>query len=133
MPITYQILADVRAIVVECQGAVTLEEILQYEGDVVADPRFDATFAEVFDLRGAGTLDLSFEEVERVVDLEKNHKRYAGNRKTAFVAPTDLEFGVTRMYQMMEEDSPMVTRVFRSAEAACSRTCGSPIGRSPAT
>ena len=111
MPILINTRPELGVIYVVCTGVIRLDEIMQYESDVVADPQFDPGFAEL--------LDLDFKQVSHVVNYEKNHARYVGTRKVAFVAPKDLEFGLTRMYEMMEEDSPMDTRVFRDTKTAC--------------
>lgn len=119
LPISFKVLPAVRTIHVRCEGIVSLDEILCYEVDVVADPRFDSAYAEVFDLREAEKLDVSQGDVTQIVGYEKSHEQYVGSRKAAFIAPQDLEYGLGRMYELMEDDSPMETRVFRDASAAC--------------
>ena len=103
----------------KCTGVVSMEEIFDHEAAVVIDPRFDATFTEFIDLSSAERLDLSHSDMGYIVDCESSHHRYVGNRKVAFVGPADLEFGLGRMYQMMEYKSPMETQVFRHLGAAC--------------
>jgi len=119
MPISFKVLPEVKAIHVKCTGVVSMEEILDHEVAVVIDPRFDATFTEIIDLSSAERLDLSHQDMGNIVDYENSHQRYVGNRKVAFVGPADVEFGLGRMYQMMEDGSPMETRVFRDLGAAC--------------
>jgi hypothetical protein len=96
-----------------------MDEILLHEVAVVTDPHFDASYTEVLDLRSAEKLDLFRSDMEAIVGYESSHELYAGSRKVAFVAPADLEFGLGRMYEMMEHESLMETRVFRELDAAC--------------
>ena len=119
MPISFKVLPAAKAICVRCEGIVSLEEILRYEVAVVTDPHFDSEHAEVLDLRAAEKLDVSHADVARIVGYEKSHGQYLGSRKVAFIAPADLEFGLGRMYELMEGDSPMETQVFRDARTAC--------------
>jgi hypothetical protein len=126
VPISFEIRPAARLVYVKCTGVVSLEEILRYETVVVTDAEFDAEYIEVLDLRTAERLEVSRDEVARIVGYEKNHERYIGKRKVAFIAPADLEFGLGRMYEMMEHESPMETQVFRNIDTACEWTGLSP-------
>ena len=118
MPIAIDIDPSRRLVHARCTGVVTLDEILQYEIDAVADPGFDPTFSEMLDLREADKLDLSGRSVRELVSYERSHEQYTGARRVAFVAPQSLSYALARMYEMMDEESPMETQVFREYEEA---------------
>ena len=113
MGIVFDIRESERLVHVSCTGDITLSEILAYEQEVIEAPGFDPSYDELIDLRGATKLDVSFEDVEGIVSYEKSHEKYVGARKCAFVAPRAFNFGIARMYELMEDDSPMETKVFR--------------------
>ena len=121
MPIDFDILPQIRAIHLRATGVVTLEEILIYEERICMDPAFDPTYTEVIDMRQVEKLDLSHAEVATMVGYEQGHDRYAGVRQVALVAPADLEYGLARMYEMLGDESPMQTEVFRDMAEACAR------------
>ena len=121
MPTDFRILPHIRAVHVRSSGVVSLQEILAYEERLAADPGFDPTYTEVIDMRQVERLDLSHADVATIVGYEQNHARYAGVRRVAVVAPADLEFGLARMYEMLGDDSPMETEVFRNLDEACER------------
>ena len=83
-----------------------------YEGNV--------TMNVLWDLSGS---DLSSITSSEINGIAKTPRKYASMRtggKTAIVAPTDLTFGLTRMYGIMTEvqDLPFETQVFRTTEEA---------------
>lgn len=83
-----------------------------YEGNV--------TMNVLWDLSGS---DLSSITSSEINGIAKTPRKYASMRtggKTAIAAPTDLTFGLTRMYGIMTEvqDLPFETQVFRTTEEA---------------
>ena len=102
-----------------CEGDVNIGQVLEYEMAIVDDPRFDPTHAELIDMRETTRFDVDPATIREIVGYEEKHVSYIGPRKVAFIAPTDVIFGMLRIYGSLEDDSPMDTNVFRSIQEAC--------------
>ena len=94
-------------------GSMTDEEFLAAFTSKLVDTTRDL----LVDLRGLNDFKVMTTTVRQAVSKFKPvaHKR---QRKVAVVAPTDIIFGVARMYEMLRPDSNSPYEVFRDFEAA---------------
>ena len=80
---------------------------------------FDRKFDQLWDLSGATEVQI---EAEAIKELARARSFEAG-AKRAVVAPSDLAFGMARMFQLLHDEAPEDVRVFR-AEADARRWLG---------
>jgi hypothetical protein len=105
--------ADVRF-----SGVTTGTEIVAAKASALAH-RYDGALAFLlFDLGGADRLDVPTADVRRVA---REDREYAGTHppfSIAIVAPHDLEYGLSRMWQAFVDDTPIESTVARSRAEA---------------
>lgn len=98
-------------------GQITANELAKALDDFYAGT---PTLLVLCDLSQADLKLLSNEDVIGIAKLSatKSHVRRGG--KTAIIAPKDLVFGISRMYEILAEanDHAVIIRTFRSREEA---------------
>ncbi|MGE5647557.1 MAG: STAS/SEC14 domain-containing protein [Acidobacteriota bacterium] len=117
MPITYRIDRSTGIIRTKCAGVVTLEDVLGHlralESDPECPPRLDVLldFSEWTSEANGAELRAAGDAVGSV-----SHRVQFG--ACAIVAPTDLLFGMARMFEVFAEAWFRAIQVFRAAAAA---------------
>jgi hypothetical protein len=98
-------------------GDVSFEEVMttlrqSWEGQTTKNALWDA--------RKAKTPDLSSHDLERIADYIMTHAEKRAGGKSAMVAPSELEYGLSRVYDAWHDIRrfPFQFRVFRSIEEA---------------
>ncbi len=104
-----------RLLRVDLQGRLGIEEWLTVLREVPATQGFRPGLNSVFDVR-TGRLDLSSSDVHRLVGLLDRHleRRGGGGFRCAIVVASDIDFGISRMIEMVADQVPFESRVFRS-------------------
>jgi hypothetical protein len=100
-------------------GVLGEAEILEEYARVLARPDFDPAERELVDLGGVERLDISVSGVGRAVSMARPFDRAGIAHRQAIVAPTDVSYGLSRMYQLMRHESPGETEIFRDLDTAC--------------
>jgi len=100
-------------------GTFTLGVIRTVLQAIYSRPDFRADADVLWDFRDA-TPDFSADEVQQLADYVAKHWGPEGKSKAAFVVTSDLQFGMTRMYEMLlnsqSKNSLMVFRKIEDAE-----------------
>jgi hypothetical protein len=121
MPIVTRIEPERRIVVARAYGTLTDEEIFAYQRE--AWSRGDvAGFDELVDVSGVERVALpSADRVRDLAALAADMDRPAAVAKLAIAAPTDLTFGLGRMFQARRELDPRTRKtvgVFRTLPEA---------------
>ena len=122
MPIAHRVDHKLRLVVAVGYGTVTAEDLFAYQREVASRPDA-AGYDEVVDM--TPVIHIAAEESPRARDLASlaaSTDRPEVRTRFAIVAPTDLAFGLGRMYQSYRENEPRTTKqvaVFRTMEEAC--------------
>jgi hypothetical protein len=83
------------------------------------DPHYDPTLHILVDLREARSGVRGTGALEQVADLIRStHGGETGPTRIAIVAPTDISFGLGRMFEAFGSDSRCALDVFRDIQAA---------------
>ena len=94
-------------------GVLDLNTLTEANAEIIADSRFKKGLNFLTDLREA-TVDVGFEEmfihVSKLPDL--------GIKKQAFIVCSNLEYGMTRMFEMLTENKGVYEKmhIFREIE-----------------
>ena len=121
MPIEYWIDHERRLVMAKGHGTLTHEDVLGYQRDVWSNPAL-AGYDELMDMSHVEHIALS--STERVRELARLSARMddrSSASRFAIVAPTDLAFGLGRMYETyrnLDDRSTKQVGVFRSLDAA---------------
>ena len=117
MTVTYEIDAQRGLIRTRCHGVVVFGEVLEHFKILEADPTCPTRLDVLLDLSDVETLPTAGQV--KAVALETNRvlTRVRWGR-CAIVAPSDVVYGVSRMFEMISEAYFNGLRVFRSLEEA---------------
>ncbi len=116
MPTTYEINAARGVIIVTVTGDLTDEGLFDMHRRLAGDPAVKPNFAALFDLRQANGVAVTTDGVRALADLPLV---LSPESRRAVVVPTDLGFGMARMYGMRRGNQGGTVEVFRDfAEAS---------------
>lgn len=121
MPLVYRIDRDAKVVVAAGYGTLTEADVFGYERQTGA--RSDMIgYDELIDM--SSVTDIDVPSAERVEDLASEAARrdaVDGPAKVAIVAPGELAFGLSRLFQVSRRVEPGSTKnvgVFRTMDAA---------------
>lgn len=95
-------------------GVFTDEELLWHAETLRADPRFDPGFRQIVNFLDLTDVRVSPEGVRTIAQINPFHT----DSRRAVVVPSDLVFGLTRMFEAHSNSRPDQFRVFRTLEPA---------------
>ena len=101
----------------DASGVVSARDIIASNREFYEN---DPTDLLLWDFTGADLSGLSAEDLQGIVAVARRLAHLRPNGKTAIVAPSSLEFGMSRMYETFTQiwKHPVPHRVFRSREEA---------------
>jgi hypothetical protein len=117
MPITYSIDKSRKFISTRCAGDVTLAEVLDHFRVLERDPECPDRLDVLLDLRDMTSLPTTA-DLRRVGDQIGRVKYRVKFGACAVVAPSDLLFGVSRMFEAFSEQHFGAMHVSRDCEGA---------------
>lgn len=119
MPFEYHISPDTGLVATVAWGTVTDQHLLGHVAAMAADDALPRAMREFVSLEAVTDPRISADTVWRIAERDRHHipYRYDSYAMTV-VAPTDVAYGLTRMYQMMIGEVVPTFSVHRSYEAA---------------
>jgi len=114
MPIEYEIDADKHLVHCRASGTLTNRELIDHYRSIATDPAFDPHFDQLADLGPVERFDLDATTIRR----EALETVFDASARRAIVAPTDVGFGLARIYGSYAELAPQTVRVFRDMSDA---------------
>ena len=119
MPVDLQWHTDGIGATFSCHGPVTGDQILQGNDELLRSPeRLQQLRYGVVDLTAASSFDASVDQVRRATEQDNRIAALVPTFVVAIIAPSDLEFGMARMWEALVERPGWCTRVFRSKSDA---------------
>ena len=115
MTISYRILKSYNIFYLRFEGEITLSDINQARPLALSDPDFTPELAQLVDLRFAQATSFPLSHIRALAETSA----FQRGVKRALVAPTDIEFGLSRMFEVFNEPQHQLVQVFRSLEDAC--------------
>ncbi len=117
MPIHFVVDHASQRVTVTAEGDLRLENMVAVLNELASQRCFG--YAQCFDARRA-VMQLTAEDIRRIVTLTARLRADHGQARTAFIAESDVSFGMARMYATLaaETDSGfMVYRTLSEGEA----------------
>ena len=114
MPITFEFHAEHDFFVSTWEDEIMDSDLQSSYDALFRNKAYKFGYHEIVDVREADMTGVTGEGMRQLSLMVQ--QRLGGNRigfKTAIVAPEDLNFGISRMYEMMSDDSPESVSVFR--------------------
>lgn len=103
--------------VVTFRGPITDRELLEAYELLLGDPTYDASMDDFIDLREVTHMGVTSSGLHRLITMFEERDSPGFPTRSAILAPTDVLYGVSRMFQTMRGDEPPdEIEVFRSLE-----------------
>ena len=122
MPIVFRVDHELRVVVAVAYGALTLQEMFQYQRDLAALPAIEG-YGELVDMSPVSNVATSpSAQFRGLAGFAATADQPGSRTRFAIVAPSDLMFGLGRMYQAYRANEPGSTKevgVFRTMKEAC--------------
>ena len=123
MPLEIRVEPTKRLRYAVARGRLTDRDLLEAWGDALADPSYDPALDSLVDMSEADSFEVTPEGAQRLADVMVMCAKEPppGTRpRVALVAPTDVAFGMARMYQSIRASggAPSEHRVFREMAEA---------------
>ena len=100
-------------------GDLLVEDVQQAFAERTGHSDFRPGMSILWDLSEANASRMTSSDIRRIAGQNKARLKKAGvPYKAAFLAPRDIEFGLSRMYEMFADASLVENRVFRNLEDA---------------
>ena len=119
MPISIEINQDLNTIIRTVTDGLTSTDIKATFAESISHPDFKINMHVIWDLTAADPSKLSAEQLMDVVNYIKNNIDERGaDYKIILVAPLDLSFGVSRMFESYGDSLPTSIHVLRNLDEA---------------
>ena len=112
-----RILDNLGLVVFKYWDDVNYNEIQNVFDETVKMPGFRANLKAIADFRDANTT-MTGKEVQRLASYAQKIDPLWGDTKWAILAPSDLIYGLSRMYSALTSDYEVQTHVFRTVDQA---------------
>jgi hypothetical protein len=114
MGIQYVIDEHFGLVVAEARGHVEDRDLLDYAERLLADPDRTRAKHELVDLRRVDdSSEVSSAGVRRLAEFWSDRSAMMAGGRLAIIAPSEVGYGMSRMYQILRSDGPDSIQVFR--------------------
>jgi len=119
MPALLELTQDGRGYIMKCSGILTFSDIFDIKQKIDASPHdISNTSFWLVDLRDVKEIRLESSDVHQIVHMDRKLAQKMPHAAVAIVAPNDVAFGVSRMWEILAEDIGWPTGVFRKIQDA---------------
>lgn len=118
MALSLQLLPEQKLIMGLGEGEVTPRDLLDYLRRLHGLEAEVFSYDEIVDLRNADVSGLHLDGLLDVADRCRNEGRFSPSAKLAIVAASDLQYGLSRVYQAHRAGDGRQISVFRDLHAA---------------
>ena len=113
MPIAFEVDHAAQRVMATATGDIRIEDMVAFVNKL-ADIRV-LSYAQRIDARGA-VVAMTAEETRRIVPLIGRLREEHGHARTAFIADSDVSFGMARMYATLSADTDSGFMVYRTLD-----------------
>jgi hypothetical protein len=115
--IAFSIDEPVRRRIATFRGPISDRELIDAYAALLADPAYDASLDDLIDLRHVTHMGVTSAGLHRLIGMYDDRDSPGFVTRAAILAPTDVLYGVSRMFQTMRgEDHPDELEVFRTLD-----------------
>jgi len=118
MPVEIHISPDGKKVEFISSGTVTGAEILDANRSIYTPETLRKLAYKIVDRTTCTDYQVSAEEVQLIANQDKEAAKINPDLQILLVAPTDLQFGVSRMWQAYVGETGLQTKIFRDRESA---------------
>jgi hypothetical protein len=114
MAMSHSIDAERQVVLCRAWGVLSNEDLREHYQLIGADPEFRSHYRQLGDLRDVTRLIADSSAIAAAASLTV----FAPGTRRALIAPSDITFGLARMFASYAEDVGQLVRVFRDARDA---------------
>lgn len=103
--------------VITFSGLILPNDLIEMLKELWTDPGYASATRAIWDFSGCET-DYHFQDIFGLFRFVQANKQQRGPGMIAVVAPKDMEFGMSRMYASLGEQSEPLLKVFRLLKEA---------------
>jgi len=118
MPIEFEHDRARSLLTVRMHGTVSGADLVAYAQHAVDDPEIDAATRDFIDLSGVTSVPIDSDGLRKFDSILQSGGRVENPGKMAIYAPTDLTFGMARMFQSYRDGTAIDVQVFRAEDEA---------------
>ena len=118
MSINLKFIDDKQGIYVTLEGKVTLEDFKVGASEAYSEENIQTQNYQIIDFTNCSSFDLSSSDMQEIARIDKEASEKNPNIKIAIIAPTDVAFGMSRVYEAYTDETGFDTMVFRNSEDA---------------
>ena len=119
MPILHSINEELGLVISSWVGEISDADLLPSYKKLYENKIWKPGFNEIVDVRNAQVKSVTSKGLLQLSDLVKSYVKEKGIEfKTAIIAPEDLQFGLSRVYEAISHESPEKIMVFRDLNDA---------------
>lgn len=118
MPINFNYDKDKDVLLITLEGEVSVKDVANLYGEIVTASEFPPDIRSIWDLRKLDFDSIDTNFIDRIFSVRKKYPE-RGNASAAFIADSDLSFGVARMYEVLSSfELPQNIKTFRDYRTA---------------
>lgn len=118
MAIKINYIDDGIGIEIIASGRVTGDEIIEAHREIYNDDNLYRQKYQLIDRTECTDYDVSTEQVQKIAAIDNLASKSNPNIVIAIISPSDLQFGMSRVWQVHVQESNFPTQVFRDRVAA---------------
>jgi hypothetical protein len=99
------------------KGEVTVDEIMAALGELFGSDEYEPHYNGITDLRDTAW-ESNQEDLRRLVQFLIKHRKSIGKHRSAIVVSSERAYGMSRMFEVFSEATPIKVRVFRDWDEA---------------
>jgi hypothetical protein len=107
-----------KGIEIIASGVVNGEEIISAHDEIYSEENLKKQKYQIIDRTHCAEYNVSAKKVKRIAELDKAAARSNQDIIIAMIASSQLQFGISRMWEIHAEESQFVTKVFRDRKSA---------------
>jgi hypothetical protein len=100
-------------------GTVTGEEIIEAHKEIYNEENLKNQKYQIIDRSHCKEYNVSSKDVQQIAEIDKAASKSNPNIIIALISSTEIQFGMSRMWQTYVEESHFLTNVFRDRKSAC--------------
>ena len=115
MTIDSEIIKSKRLVITTVKGLMKADELESSQWNLQKHPDFDPTFDHLFDMSSVVDIeDISAQNIKRIAHI----RIFSPDSRRAVVAPDDLAYGFSRMYEVFSKATDSNFGIFRIMDDA---------------
>ena len=119
MEISTQFNAEENQRIHKVEGTIDVDQIKEMLSALYNSPDYDPNMNALWDLRAADFTSVTTEQITSLTGMVEKYWGKGGQGKAALIVSRDLDYGLSRMYEMLlSGSSPDKVMVFRDYDEA---------------